>query len=115
CLDDLAGELEAGRAPLPRCTGERWAVQVMADRAPYLLACSDAELADLGISVPTGEDGYRPPCWDGVVEAFVIDDAPYSITEADADHGSAEPAGGREAPAYWFSPYGLAPARPAGR
>jgi len=27
CLDDVAGDLEAGRAPLPRCTGERWALQ----------------------------------------------------------------------------------------
>jgi len=118
CLDDLAGDLEAGRAPLPRCTGERWALQVMADRAPYLLACADAELANLGVSVPSDEDGgYRPPYWDGVVEAFVVDDAPYSIAEArDGDgDGVEEPAGGWEAATYWFSPYGITTARPADR
>jgi hypothetical protein len=117
CLDDLAGDVEAGRAPLPRCTGERWALQVMTDRAPYLLACSDAELADLGVAVPADEDGYRPPYWDGVVETFVVDDAPYSIPEARADGGEpAEEPGGRwDAPAYWFSPYAITTSRPADR
>jgi hypothetical protein len=117
CLDDLADDLEAGHAPLPRCTGERWALQVMADRAPFLLACSDAQLASLGIEVPTDEQSYRPPYFDGVVEAFVVEDAPYSIPEARADDGAedVEPAGGWEAPSYWFSPYSITTLRPADR
>jgi hypothetical protein len=118
CLDDLAADLEAGRAPLPRCTGERWALQVMADRAAHLLACSDAQLAELGVAVPDDAGGYRPPYWDGVVEEFVVDDAPYSIPEAragDDDEPGEEPDGGWEAPPYWFSPYGIAAPRPADR
>jgi hypothetical protein len=54
----------------------------MADQAPHLLACSDAQLADLGIAVPDDEDAYRPPYGDGVVEEFAVDDAPHSIPGA---------------------------------
>jgi hypothetical protein len=124
CLDDLAGDLEAGRAPLPRCTGERWALQIMADRAPFLLACSDARLAELGIPAPADEDeDWRPPYWDGVVEEFVVDDAAYSIPEAHAGDGSErgddeqveEPDDGWEAPRFWLSPYGITAARSADR
>jgi hypothetical protein len=112
CLDDLAADLEVGRAPLPRCTGERWALRVMADRAPYLLACSDAELADLGVAVPADRD-YRPPYWDGVVDAFVVEDAAYSIPEACAGDGDGNdaPPGRWEIPAYWFSPYRITTSR----
>jgi hypothetical protein len=110
CLDDLAGDLEAGRVPLPRCTGERWALQVIADRAPYLLACSDAELTDLGVPVPVDEQDYRPPYWDGVVEEFLFNDAEYSIPEASTGNGD-EPDDGWAAPRFWFSPYGITIAR----
>jgi hypothetical protein len=113
CLDDLAGDLEAGRAPLPRCTEERWALQVMADRTPYLLACSDAELTDLGVPVPLDEQDYRPPYWDGVVEEFLVNDAEYSIPEASTgnDGPDEKPDDGWAAPRFWFSPYGITIAR----
>ncbi len=123
CLDDVAGDLEAGRAPLPRCTGERWALQIMADRAPFLLACSDAQLAELGVRVPADEQDWRPPLWDGLVEAFVVDDAAYSTPKAqggdDSEQGGGdqaeEPDDGWEAPRFWFSPYRITTARPADR
>jgi hypothetical protein len=122
CLDDLAADLEAGRAPLPRCTGERWALQIMADRAPFLLARSDAELAELGVAVPADEEDWRPPYWDGVLEAFTVDDAAYSIPDAhggvdgdEVEEEAEEPDGGWEAPRLWFSPYQITTARPAER
>ncbi len=113
CLDDLAADLQAGMAPLPRCTGERRALQVMTDRVPHLLACSDAQLSDLGVHVPDDED-YRPPYWEGVFEAFVVDDAEDSITHAQRaseDEDPAVPVGGWDAPGYWFAPYGITAGR----
>src|SRR5439155_20087911 len=115
---DLAADLEGGRAPLPRCTGGRWALQVMADRAPCLLACSDAQLAELGVRMPDDHYGYRPLASDGVVEAFVVDDAAFSIPEANAHVDGEqveEPDDGWEAPRFWFSPYGITTARAADR
>ncbi|MDQ7907635.1 helix-turn-helix transcriptional regulator [Phytohabitans sp. ZYX-F-186] len=113
CFDDLAADLEAGLAPLPRCTGERWALQIMLDRAAHLLACSDAQLAELGIRVATDEERYRPPCWETAFEAFVVHDAHYSISEAatEDEDQAREPAEGWDAPRYWYSPYTITTAR----
>ncbi|GGM83000.1 hypothetical protein GCM10012275_61960 [Longimycelium tulufanense] len=65
-MGDLAGDVEAGRAPVPRCTGERHALELMIDCAPQLLACSEDQLRQLGITVPHAVDeyDYRAPLWD---------------------------------------------------
>ena len=121
CLDDLAADLEAGRAPLPRCTGEQWALRVMADHAAYPLACADDELADLGVPVPGDSGAYRPPYFDGVAEEFFVDGAAYSIPEAcardEADDADADDTADEAwtTPPFWFSPYGITVARPVDR
>jgi hypothetical protein len=120
-LNDLAGDIEAGRAPLPRCTGERHALELMIDYAPQLLACVDDELHQLGIPVPdtTDEYDYHAPYWDTVWSEFIIDGAEYSIPEAQAaeqDHDQPEPPpDGWTAPRFWFSPYGITTIRDASR
>ncbi|WP_020663590.1 hypothetical protein [Amycolatopsis benzoatilytica] len=120
-LNDLAGDIEAGRAPLPRCTGERHALELMIDCAPQLLACSDAELRQLGIPVPDTSDeyDYHAPYWDPVWSEFIVDGAEDSIPEAQAtaeDQDQPEPPpDGWTAPRFWFSPYGITTVRDPGR
>ncbi|MEU9246948.1 hypothetical protein [Streptomyces sp. NPDC048385] len=119
---DLADDLAAGRAPLPRCQAETWALKVMLDAAPRMCAANDEELTALGVPVPSGtnESSYRAPYFEEEAWEFVIEGAKYTIPEAQppastektADGSEeagavAEPEGGWDAPAYWFSPYGI--------
>lgn len=115
-LWDLADDLSKGLAPLPRCAAETWALRLMLEAAPALVAASDEELLALGVAVPEhpDESGYRPPYWEEAWQ-LVVDGAKYSIPEAqpavglgkDAEDGDVpeEPAGGWDAPRYAFSPY----------
>ncbi|SFD78054.1 hypothetical protein [Streptomyces aidingensis] len=125
---DLSEDLAAGRAPLPRCQAETWALKVMLDAAPRMCAADDDELAALGVPVPDGttEDSSGAPYVDEEAWAFVVEDAKYTIPEArpSASTGEAadsseeevpEPEGGWEAPAHWFSPYGITHPRDPGR
>ncbi|WP_063807310.1 hypothetical protein [Streptomyces caeruleatus] len=127
---DLADDLAAGRAPLPRCQAETWALTVMLDAAPRMCAADDEELTALGVPVPSGtnESSYRAPYFEEEAWDFVIEDAKYTIPEAQSpapaeetgdgveEAGAVtEPEGGWDAPAYWFSPYGIARPRDAGR
>lgn len=120
-FDDLASDVEAGRAPLPRCTGERHALEIMIDCAPRLLACSDEQLRQLGIAVPDADDEYEysAPFWDPVWSEFITEGAEHSILEvqpADDEHDPPEPpTGGWTAPRFWFSPYGITTARDPSR
>jgi hypothetical protein len=127
---DLAADLAAGRAPLPHCQAETWALKVMLDAAPRMCAAEDKELAALGVPVPSGtnESSYQAPYFEEEAWEFVIEDAKYTIPEAQppastdktADGAEeagavAEPDGGWDAPAYWFSPYGITRPRDAER
>ncbi|MDX2819911.1 hypothetical protein PV416_02185 [Streptomyces ipomoeae] len=127
---DLADDLAAGRAPLPRCQAETWALTTMLDAAPRMCAADDKELAGLGVPIPAGTDqsSYRLPYFEEEAWAFVIEDAKYTIPEAqppasaeetadDAEEAGAvpEPEGGWDAPVYWFSPYGITRPRDAER
>ncbi|MER0445751.1 hypothetical protein ABR738_14470 [Streptomyces sp. Edi4] len=127
---DLADDLAAGRAPLPRCQAETWALTTMLDAAPRMCAADDEELTTLGVPLPsdTGESSYRAPYFEEEAWAFVIEDAKYTIPETqppaspqetadDAEEADAvpEPEGGWDAPAYWFSPYGITRPRDAER
>lgn len=115
-LWDLADDLGMGLAPLPRCAAETWALRLMLEAAPALVAATDEELHALGVAVPDhlDESSYRPPYWDEAWQ-LIVDGAKYSISEAqptdisldDAEDGDvpAEPAEGWDAPRYWFSPY----------
>lgn len=116
-LWDLADDLAAGRAPLPRCAAEDWALVRMLEAAPAMFAATDEELHALGVAVPEedpDESGYRPPYWEEAWQ-LVVEGAKYSIPEAQPDAGPredaedgdvpAEPAEGWDAPRYWFSPY----------
>ncbi|SDT83380.1 hypothetical protein SAMN05216371_8203 [Streptomyces sp. TLI_053] len=117
-LWDLADDIAQGRAPLPRCTAERWALEVMLETAPTMFAATDDELHALGIAVPDmpDEHSYRPPYWDEAWQ-LVIEGAEFSIpearppaddgTESDEEQDVPEPAGGWSAPAYWASPYAI--------
>ncbi|MFF4041208.1 hypothetical protein [Streptomyces sp. NPDC001816] len=60
---DLADDLACGRAPVPRCAAEQWALEQMLTLASRVCAATDAELASLGVPVPQGgrDDPYRPP------------------------------------------------------
>ncbi|MFS0691792.1 hypothetical protein [Streptomyces nitrosporeus] len=115
---DLAEDLTAGRAPLPRCAAEDWALGQMLTLASRVCAASDDELRPLGVPVPKDYErtSYRPPYWE---EAWrlLIDGAKYSIPEAlpaaaedDGDDGLEdvpEPEGGWDGPDHWFSPYSI--------
>jgi hypothetical protein len=115
-LWDLADDLAAGRAPLPRCGAEEWALSRMLEAAPAMFAATDEELHALGVAVPEHPDvsGYRPPHWEEAWQ-LIVEGAKYSIPEAQPAAGSpdyaedgegpAEPAEGWDAPRYWFSPY----------
>jgi hypothetical protein len=115
-LWDLADDLAAGRAPLPRCAAEEWALSRMLEAAPVMLDATDEELHALGVAVPEHPDasGYRPPYWEEAWQ-LIVEGAKYSIPEAqpaagtpqDAEDGDvpAEPTEGWDAPRYWFSPY----------
>ncbi|MGW3932331.1 hypothetical protein ACWECC_30150 [Streptomyces microflavus] len=117
-LWDLADDLAAGRAPLPRCAAEQWALGCMLEAAPAMFAATDEELQALGVAVPEhpDESGYRPPYWEEAWQ-LTVEGAKYSIPEAqpavgsqedeDAEDGDGpeEPAGGWDAVRYWFSPY----------
>jgi hypothetical protein len=131
-FDDLVADLVAGRAPLPRCGGERQALELMIDHAPHLLGASDDQLRQWGVAVPRvdNERDYQAPLWEPVWEQFMIRDVEYSIAEArshpahdtcgeDSDENAGEvdppapPADGWSAPRFWFSPYGItAPRNP---
>lgn len=123
---DLADDLVAGLAPLPRCQAETWALQIMIEAAPRMCAADDEELTALGVPLPqdADESSYRPPCFDEEPWAFVVEDAKYTIPEAtppapadDAEDPEEvpEPEGGWAAPVYWFSPYGITHPRDADR
>ncbi|WP_338676829.1 hypothetical protein V1460_30545 [Streptomyces sp. SCSIO 30461] len=127
---DLAEDLAAGRAPLPRCQAETWALKTMLDAAPRVCAADDEELTALGVPVPPGTDGnsYWQPCFDDEPWAFVIEDAKYTIAEAQPSASAQEtvagaegpgpvpePEDGWDAPAYWFSPYAITRPRDPGR
>ena len=127
---DLADDLAAGRAPLPRCQAETWALTIMLDAAPRMCAADDEELTALGVPVPSGttESSYRAPYFEEEAWAFVIENAKYTIPEAQPSASTektadgaeeagavAEPEGGWDAPAYWFSPYGITRPRDAKR
>ncbi|MFF5019546.1 hypothetical protein [Streptomyces sp. NPDC001165] len=117
---DLADDLACGRAPVPRCAAEQWALEQMLTLASRVCAATDDELASLGVALPQGghNDPYRPPYWEEAWQ-FLVEGAKYSIPEAragvpDADGEDealedevAEPAGGWDGPDYWFSPYGF--------
>ncbi|MDX3694891.1 hypothetical protein PV726_32060 [Streptomyces europaeiscabiei] len=115
-LWDLADDLAAGRAPLPRCAAEEWALNRMLEAAPAMFAATDEELHALGVAVPEHPDtsGYRPPYWEEAWQ-LIVEGAKYSIAEAqpaagpreDAEDGDVpeEPAEGWDAPCYWFSLY----------
>ncbi|MGY3676521.1 hypothetical protein [Streptomyces sp. TE33382] len=115
-LGDLADDLTAGRAPLPRCAAEGWALGCMLEAAPAMFAATDEELRALGVAVPEhpDESGYQPPYWEEAWQ-LIVEGAKYSIPEAqpavgpqeDAEDGNVppEPAEGWDAPSYWFSPY----------
>ncbi|GAA1236220.1 hypothetical protein [Streptomyces rhizosphaericus] len=115
-LWDLADDLAAGRAPLPRCAAEEWALSRMLEAAPAMFAATDEELHALGVAVPEHPDasGYRPPYWEEAWQ-LIVEGAKYSIPEAQPADGPpddaedsddpAEPAEGWDAPRYWFSPY----------
>jgi hypothetical protein len=112
-FDDLAADVEAGRAPLPRCTGERRALEIMIECAPRLLACTDDELRQLGVAVPDADSDYdyHPPYWEELWSEFITADAEFSIPQAqpiDEEHEAPEPPReGWAAPRFWFSPYGI--------
>ena len=119
-LGDLADDLAAGRAPLARCQAETWALSVMLESAPRMCAATDEELTALGITVPddADENTFRAPYWDEEAWAFVVEEAKYSIPEArgdDSEEEVPEPEDGWDAPAYWFSPYGITRPRDPGR
>lgn len=113
CFDALASDIEAGRAPVPRCTAERETLSIMIDRAPRLLAFSDDELRGLGIEVPDADDehDYDAPFWEPLWPAFVTEGAEYSIPEAQPGDGDeeppSEPKNSWAGVDYWFSPYGF--------
>ncbi|MGW4517946.1 hypothetical protein ACWEO4_39735 [Streptomyces sp. NPDC004393] len=125
---DLADDLACGRAPVPRCAAEQWALKQMLTLASRVCAATDAELASLGVPVPQGgrEDPYRPPYWEEAWQ-FLVEGAKYSIPEAqielpvdgsddDALEGAVpEPEGGWDGPDFWFSPYGFLTLRDPGR
>jgi len=111
CFDDLAADIESGLAPLPRCGAEAWALHVMIERAPHLLAATDEELRQLGVQVPTDE--YQPPNWEALYE-FITPDAASSIAEARTAYSddedapeTEEPEGGWGTPELWISTYGF--------
>jgi hypothetical protein len=123
---DLAEDLASGRAPLPRCAAETWALEVMLQQAPKMCAAPDAELGAWGVAIPDGDaDSYYGQDFEEQPWMLLIEGAEYSIPEARAaaeaaEEAEAEPAEGTEpetcwsSPAYWFSPYGVtAPRDPA--
>ncbi|MEU9392479.1 hypothetical protein AB0D86_21035 [Streptomyces sp. NPDC048324] len=127
---DLADDLAAGRAPLPRCQAETWALKVMLDAAPRMCAADDEELTALGVPVPSGTDesSYRAPYFEEEAWAFVLEDAKYTIPETQPPTSAEQtadgieetgavvaPEGGWDAPTYWFSPYGITRPRDAER
>ncbi|MFD6464880.1 hypothetical protein [Streptomyces goshikiensis] len=115
-LWDLADDLAAGLAPIPRCAAEEWALSRMLEAAPAMFAATDEELQALGVAMPEhpDESGYQPPHWEEAWQ-LIVEGAKYSISEAQPAVGSQEgaedggvpeePAGGWDAPRYWFSPY----------
>ncbi|MFF9076047.1 hypothetical protein ACF1A9_27725 [Streptomyces sp. NPDC014872] len=116
---DLAEDLDAGKAPLPRCAAEDWALAQMLTLASRACAATDGELRALGVPLPEErkEGSYRPPYWEDAWQ-FIIEGAKYSIPEAQpADTGEdaediedetvPEPEGGWDGPDYWFSPYSI--------
>ncbi|MET9566840.1 hypothetical protein [Streptomyces tauricus] len=113
---DLAEDLDTGKAPLPRCAAEDWALAQMLTLASRGCAATDGELRALGVPLPEEhkEGSYRPPYWEDAWQ-FIVEDAKYSIPEArPADTGEdveneavPEPEGGWDGPDYWFSPYSI--------
>lgn len=117
---DLADDLDCGRAPVPRCAAETWALEQMLLLAPRVCAATDEELHAMGIPVPHGGAGkaYRAPYWEDAWQ-FLVRDAKHSIPEArngildgggadeELEEDVAEPEGGWDGPDYWFSPYGF--------
>lgn len=111
---DLADDLTAGRAPLPRCAAEDWALAQMLTLASRACAATDEELRALDVPLPEG--AYRPPYWEDAWQ-FIVEGAKYSIPQArredtaedeeDADEAVPEPDGGWDGPDYWFSPYSI--------
>uniref|UniRef100_UPI003F490736 hypothetical protein n=1 Tax=Amycolatopsis sp. CA-096443 TaxID=3239919 RepID=UPI003F490736 len=113
CFDALAADIDAGRAPVPRCTAERVALELMLDLAPRLQAASDAELRALGVPVPEDYDqhDYDAPAWEPLWGAFVTDGAEHTIPEAlpageDGELPEPPPGGWTDA-RYWFSPFSI--------
>ncbi|MGV9267466.1 hypothetical protein ACWDRR_22700 [Kitasatospora sp. NPDC003701] len=124
-LWDLADDIADGLAPLPRCSAEQWALEAMLHTAPVMSAATDEELHALGVVVPgePNEKSYRPPYWEEAWQ-LVIEGAEFSIPEARSPAGDdedddreppAEPEGGWDGPAYWFSPFDIATPRPRDR
>ncbi|MFH8257747.1 hypothetical protein [Streptomyces roseolus] len=115
---DLAEDLAAGRAPLPRCAAEDWALAQMLTLASRVCAASDDELHALAVPEPESHKGteYRPPYWEDAWQ-LLVEGAKWSIPEAqpmDPDHDGCddseevpEPEGGWSGPDYWFSPYSI--------
>lgn len=125
-FDDIAGDVAAGRAPVPRCTGERHALEIMFDHAPRLLAAPDDELRALGIEIGDGRGAgsFEFPCVEEFWIAFITEGAEHSIPAARSGmHGDSDeevgdeveaPPEGWSAPRFWFDPFGLTVARDTG-
>ncbi|WP_184502983.1 hypothetical protein, partial [Streptomyces botrytidirepellens] len=99
-LWDLADDLAAGRAPLPRCAAEEWALSRMREAAPAMFAATDEELHALGVAVPEHSDasGYRPPYWEEAWQ-LIVEEAKYSIPEAQPAAGPPDDAEDNDGPA----------------
>lgn len=125
---DLADDLACGKAPVPRCAAETWALEQMLLLASRVCAATDEELHALDVPVPQRGPGdvYRPPYWEDAWQ-LLVQGAKYSIPEAQTelldDDGAdevleedvPEPEGGWDGPDYWFSPYGFISPRNAER
>lgn len=116
---DLAEDLAAGRAPLPRCAAEDWALVQMLTLASRACAATDGELRSLGVPVPEDHkaNSYEPPYWEEGWQ-LLVEGAKYSIPAARPaaadgeldtveDEEVPEPEGGWDGPDYWFSPYSI--------
>ncbi|MFD7552460.1 hypothetical protein [Streptomyces sp. NPDC059816] len=118
---DLAEDLARGRAPVPRCGAEAWALEQMLMLASRVCAATDAELELLGVGVPGHGEEYRPAYWEDAWQ-LRVESAQHSIPEARGDHTAdnddgeepeeiPEPEQGWDSAEFWFSPYGFIAAR----
>ncbi|MFF8618283.1 helix-turn-helix domain-containing protein [Streptomyces sp. NPDC015350] len=123
-VEDLAQDLQAGRAPIPTTTAEELAFHLIVGHAKELLDYLDDEEFARGYGLPTADQfTARHRQWDALSEAFLQDeDVLYHYNQdlqqvvTDPEHPANKQLGiGDLRPRAWFAPFGNVRPRDAAR